>query len=154
MQEVVVKNEWQKRALIEQIVTMTIDRPMVFIWKQWRQKRSRDANALLHVWLGEISEHSAFDNTRKSVKKQDLIELIKDRLKERFLGNETVEYVDQRTGEILTITRLRRTRDLDSGEFCFFLEQIQEWALHGLGMVLTSNKEDEFSQWQERQHAA
>lgn len=153
MQQAIIKTDYQKRQFIEWLVHLSITRPLVFTWKAWTKKRSRDANALLHVWLEQIAKHQVFDDARKQMDKKQVAEYVKEKLKEKYLGNETVEYVDQRTGEVVTITRLRRTRDLDSGEFCYFLERVQDWALHGLGMVLTSDKEDEYNKWQEQQAA-
>lgn len=153
MNEFILKTEDDRRRLLDFLSKLDISRPLKFTWKLYRQKRSLDANALLHVWLGEMLKHPmlAQNNELKKVSKKKLIEDLKIQMKERFLGNETVTYVNRKDGTNVTIERLRRTRDLDSGEFCFFMECVQSWAMVHLGIALTCNKNDQFAKWQEEQ---
>ena len=152
MEEFIIKNNTDRLRLIDAITVLDISRPLKFTWKLFKHKRTLDANALLHVWLGQLAEHPQFIQHSEGLEKKERIEGIKDALKKRFLGYETVTHNDPRTWKPITVERLRRTRDLDSGEFCFFLERIQAWGLENLGVILTSSKDDEFSKWQDEQN--
>jgi len=148
VQEFDLHTESDRQMLLNYFKNLDISRPLKVQWKLWKPARSLNANALFHIWVGEIRA-AANGRGMETTKDQ-----VKESLKKMFLGYEKNEYADPKTGEMITKIRLRRTRDLDSGEMFFFMERCQEWAFRMLELTLTSrNNKDEFAQWQQQEVA-
>ena len=90
---------------------------------EWREKRSISQNALQHVIYTEISDYLVSKG-----RKHCTPAWVKDALKNQFLGWESVEFTDLKTGEITRRDVLRSTKSLDVGESCHYTTQILDWA--------------------------
>jgi len=97
--------------------------------ERFRDKRSLEANSLLHVWIGLIAKEVGHDT-----------DTCKEWLKGKFL-RATVEdingnpLIDRETGEV--VTKVLKTSELDTKEFDTFMEKIRIWALEFLNLDLT-----------------
>lgn len=116
------------------------------ILKPWRDKRSLSQNALSHVWYEQLSEYLIRRGKTIATK-----EWVKDAMKHTYLGYEQREMVDVVTGEKTTISSLRHTSDLDTGEMHFFLTQVEGWALN-IGCKLTVPADSEYMNLKEKQN--
>ena len=148
MNDFTIATEGERQRFISYLRGLDISRPLKFTWKLFKHQRSYDANALFHIWVGEVAtaENKRGMDTTKDKAKKDL--------KKMFLGYESITYTDRKTGEVVGKTRLRRTRDLDSGEMFYFMEQVQAWAMLMLSLALTSKTDkDEFAEWKRAEAA-
>lgn len=144
--QIVLTHTGDKSRLIALIDGLSLEKPMVFSWKLYKKQRSLSANALSHVWYKEIAAqlHERGSNSTPDEVKQIL--------KYNFLGLETRRYKNFSSGEWVETEELRKTSQLDSGEMCFFMEQVRDWAA-GLGILLETPEESEFHKWQMEQVA-
>jgi len=107
--------------------------------------RSLPQNALLHVWVSQISKHLI-----KIGRPYCSETWVKRQLKGTFLGTETIESVDLLTGKKTQTEEVRHSSGLDIGEFNFFLNRVQEWAVD-IGLILSAPLESEFIEINNRQ---
>jgi hypothetical protein len=98
--------------------------------KPYDTKRSNAQNALLHVWMGDVSEQYYLSHG-------SLYSPIawKEYFKKMFLGEETLEVPRG------TIVRTRRSRDLKVKEMTKFMEQIQFYCATELEIILMGLEE-------------
>jgi len=135
-----------KSRLIALIDGLNLEKPMVFSWKLYKKQRSLSANALSHVWYKEIASELQQRGSKSSPDE------VKQILKYNFLGLETRRYKDFSTGEWVETEELKKTSHLDSGEMCFYMEQVRDWA-GSMGILLETPEESEFYKWQMEQVA-
>ncbi|WP_273761559.1 recombination protein NinB [Aeromonas hydrophila] len=93
--------------------------------KPWREKRSLSQNALLHLWMDEIS-----DFLIRHGRIQATPEWVKDAMKHSFLGYIETERINVITGERITVSELKHTSSLDTGEMHYFLSHVEVWAVN------------------------
>jgi len=146
MNEFVVRTESDRRQLIKMFEVLDISKPWRMAWKLWRKQRSLPANALQHVWYDDIAK-----NMNRRGWEGDEGD-VKDMLKFTFLGMEKKKLKNLITGEWYETEELRHTSDLDSGEACHYMDQIQEWAMQ-YGILLETPKDCEYRKWCEAQVA-
>ena len=115
--------------------------------KPWREKRSLSQNALLHMWLGEISEYLI-----KSGRTDATPEWVKRNLKKTYLGCEEVTYTDFITGAKESTWEPRHTSQLDTGEMHIFLCKVEAWCAQ-FGLALTIPNGCEFQQLRDKQES-
>lgn len=115
--------------------------------KDYKKQRSKSQNALFHVWCEFISSVASTETMK--IEMAD----IKDDLKKRFLGYEEIERVNYITGEIVTEKRLRRTRDLDTGDMFFFMTQI-DILFQDRGLNLPRKENDEYEKLKRQNEGA
>ena len=144
MNEITLQSDFDKARLIKMIQALDLAKPWRFQWGLKRQRRSLPANALQHVWYTEIAKQ-LHERGSKTDEAQ-----VKDMMKSNFLGWETRQFKDFKTGETVTREVLRSTAKLDSGEACHYMDQIQEWAMT-VGIILETPKESEYRKWLEAQ---
>ncbi|EIY5055152.1 YbcN family protein [Klebsiella variicola] len=117
------------------------------ILKTWRETRSLSQNNLSHVWYEQISRYlisrgKAFASP----------EWVKDALKHTYLGYESREMTDVITGEKITVSSLRHTSDLDTGDMFDYMSKVQAWAAE-IGCLVSVPADSEYQQLRERQDA-
>ena len=113
--------------------------------KPWRDKRSLSQNSLSHVWYAEISAYLI-----KRGKSFASPEWVKDAMKHTYLGYADREMVDVVTGAKTTVSRLRHTSDLDTGDMHFYLTRVEGWARE-IGCNLTIPNDCEYRKLREKQ---
>lgn len=96
--------------------------------------RSLPQNALFHKWCGEIA--SFFVRMGKTTfatgAPMDDVN-VKRNLKQTFLGEELIQDINLKTGEITERYELRHTSKLDRGEMHAFMTCVDKWAMeHGI----------------------
>ena len=111
--------------------------------KESRRKLSQ--NALFHVWVAQISKHL----TAKG-KAYCTPGWVKRQLKGSFLGTESIESVCLLTGDKSVTEEVRSSSKLDKGEFNFFLNRIQEWAVD-IGLILSAPIDSTYTELNNRQ---
>lgn len=111
--------------------------------KIWKDKRSLNQNALMHMWFGDISEFLIAHN-----RKDCTPAWVKEMLKYTFLGTElrTVTMINVVTGErsAKESYELIHTKSLDTGEMKRFLDQIYAWSVDTLRLPLTIPVDSEY----------
>ncbi|QXA73932.1 YbcN family protein [Klebsiella aerogenes] len=117
------------------------------ILKTWRETRSLSQNNLSHAWYEQISKYlvsrgKAFASP----------EWVKDALKHTYLGYEQREMTDVITGEKITVSSLRHTSDLDTGDMFDYMSKVQAWAAE-IGCLVSVPADSEYQQLRERQDA-
>jgi len=122
------------------------DKPVSWKVEVYSPKRSLSQNSLFHLWVREIC---VFLLERKKVpqpeKLADLEEEIKELLCFKFLGT-----VDKQVGQTVIPAQVQSTKKLTQGEFYFFMNQVQDWALD-LGIHLSHPQDSEFMKLQRAQ---
>ena len=114
-------------------------RPVAWQAKPYQNPRSKNANALFHVWCREMSVY--FTKRYSTLTEEEAKEL----MKYNFLGCE-----DRVIGKTVIAGQLRRTSKLDSGEMKFFMDQVLAWAADK-GCALSLPQDSEYVQWS-REH--
>ena len=114
--------------------------------KPWKAKRSLSQNALLHMWMSELSKYLISKG-----RDQATPEWCKEAMKHTFLGYEMRNKTNVITGEIFTTSELKRTRDLNTGEMTHFLDRIYNWALN-INCFLTIPENSEYAKLTEQQN--
>ncbi|MCD9775848.1 YbcN family protein [Klebsiella variicola subsp. variicola] len=117
------------------------------ILKTWRETRSLSQNSLSHAWYEQISKYlvsrgKAFASP----------EWVKDAMKHTYLGYEQREMTDVITGEKTTVSSLRHTSDLDTGDMFDYMSKVQAWAAE-IGCLVSVPADSEYQQLRERQDA-
>ncbi|MGL9721897.1 YbcN family protein [Symbiopectobacterium sp.] len=116
------------------------------IIKPWRDKRSLSQNSLSHMWYAEISAYLI-----KSGKPFASPEWVKDAMKHTYLGYADREMVDVVTGAKTTVSSLRHTADLNTGDMHFYLTQVEGWASE-IGCNLTIPNDSEYQKLKQVQN--
>ena len=124
--------------LIEIISTMRLDKPLSVEIKPYKRKRTLDQNALYWLWLTDLSKYLVSKGRKFATK-----EWCHDAMRHSFLGYERSELTDVTTGEVQVRQSLRSTTKLQTGEFTFYLEQIEAWAM-GIGCLLPVPESSEY----------
>lgn len=96
--------------------------------------RSLPQNALFHKWCDEIARFfvSMGKTTFATGAAMDR-DNVKRNLKQTFLGEQLVQDINMKTGEITERYELRHTSQLDKGEMHSFMTCIDNWATeHGI----------------------
>lgn len=114
--------------------------------KPWRDKRSISQNSLSHMWYAEISAYLI-----KRGKPFASPEWVKDAMKHTYLGYSDREMVDVVTGAKTTVSSLRHTSDLDTGDMHFYLTQVEGWARE-IGCNLTIPNDCEYQKLKQVQN--
>lgn len=110
-------------------------KPVAWQVKPYSNPRSKNANALFHVWCRELSVY--FTKGNVSLTEEEAKEL----MKYHFLGTE-----DRVIGKTVIEGQLRRTSKLDSGEMKQFMDQVLAWAADK-GCPLSQPEDNEYVQW-------
>lgn len=114
--------------------------------REWRNRRTLDQNALSHVWYEQISNYLVSRGRHTASP-----EWVKDALKHTYLGYEDVERIDVITGQITTVSQLRHTSDLKTGEMHEYLCNVEAWA-RDIGCLLNAPDNCEFMQLRHQQN--
>ena len=138
--ERIITTEQDRDDFIRDIHDMGLEKPIKFVFQFYKAKRSLSANALCHVWYSEISKEISTITIKTSP------EQIKEMMKHSFLGYETKTVQNIVNGKISDHESLRKTSNLDKGDFCFYMQQIYYWAAD-LGIVLSTPMESEYMKW-------
>lgn len=110
--------------------------------------RSLPQNSLFHKWCGEIAGFFvAMGKTTFATGKPMDAANMKRNLKQTFLGEEEIEDIDLRTGEIVKRSELRHTSDLDKGEMQAFMTCVDKWAMEH-GIYLSHPEDSEYMRMQ------
>lgn len=128
--QMVIHSKEDLYAFNQAALALPLDRPLVAELKPYRRKRSLDQNALYWMWLTELSVYLIKKGRKFATK-----EWCHDAMRHSFLGYDRKELVDVNTGEVQVRQSLRSTTKLQTGEFTFYLEQIEAWAT-GIGCLL------------------
>lgn len=96
--------------------------------------RTVPQNSLFHKWCGEAASFFVRMGKTTFATGAAMNEVnMKRNLKQTFLGEEEIEDIDLRTGEIVKRSELRHTSDLDKGEMQAFMTCVDKWAMeHGI----------------------
>lgn len=90
--------------------------------KVYREGRSLSQNAFQHVMYQEISKYLV-----KNGRKDWTPDVVKQNLKNKFLGWEDVEFIDVETGEVKVRQVLKGSAKLDKGDAYQYTTQILNW---------------------------
>ena len=126
---------------------LPLNKPLVAELKPHKRKRSLDQNALYWMWLTELSKYLTGKGRKFATK-----EWCHDAMRHSFLGYERKELVDVITGEVQARQTIRSTTKLQTGEFTFYLEQIEAWALN-IGCLLPVPENSEYMRLKREQEA-
>ena len=122
------------------------EKPVSWKVEVYSPKRSLSQNSLFHLWVREICVFLIERNKVPTPDKMaDLEEEIKELLCYKFLGT-----VDKQVGQTLIPAQVKSTRKLNQGEFYFFMNQVQDWALD-LGINLSHPEDSEYMKLQRSQ---
>lgn len=83
---------------------------------KWKERRGLSANALYWVWLGHIADNVAVSDKKHSA------DVWHEYFKNYFCP---VKFMEMPAGDDL---QTKSTALLDVGEFCFYLNKIEQWA--------------------------
>lgn len=114
---------------------------------EWRDQRSIPQNSLQHMWYAEISAYLI-----KRGKPFASPEWVKDAMKHTFLGYESREMINVKSGERTQNQTLRHTAELDTGDMHHYLTQVEAWAMN-IGCRLTVPADSEYNQLRQKQVA-
>lgn len=128
--DMILDNPPDVEELVEILCTMRLNKPLSVSIKPYNRTRSLDQNALYWMWLTDLSKY-LIAKGRKFASK----EWCHDAMRHSFLGYDRKELIDVKTGEVQVRQSLRSTTKLQTGEFTFYLEQIEAWAM-GIGCLL------------------
>ena len=110
--------------------------------------RSLPQNALFHKWCAEIAAFFVSMGKTTFATGAAMNEVnMKRNLKQTFLGEEEIEDIDLRTGEITKRSELRHTSDLDKGEMHAFMTCVDKWAMEH-GIYLSHPEDSEYQRMQ------
>ena len=110
-------------------------KPVAWQVKPYEHPRSKNANALFHIWCRELSVY--FTKGHVSLTEEEAKEL----MKYNFLGCE-----DRVIGKTVIKGQLRRTSKLTSGEMKQFMDQVLAWAADK-GCPLSQPEDNEYIRW-------
>jgi hypothetical protein len=117
----IIRNENIRKAAIDELDRLPLDPPNVVTMEEYRAPRSLDQNAYLHaVPLKLICDHTGFS-----------LDDIKDYLLGEAFGWEEKEVF----GKVVH-RPLRRSSSLNTKEFSWFIEWIEQWAAQNLGVTI------------------
>ena len=91
--------------------------------KEWKGSRSLSQNSLCHKWYCVLSERFM------PVNKSFTPAVVKEMLKNNFLGYESVRIFDLKTRSWRQEYRLKHTSKLDVGETKHYMDQIYYWSV-------------------------
>lgn len=110
--------------------------------------RSLPQNSLFHKWCAEIAAFFVSMGKTTFATGAAMNEVnMKRNLKQTFLGEEEIEDIDLRTGEITKRSELRHTSDLDKGEMHAFMTCVDKWAMEH-GIYLSHPEDSEYQRMQ------
>jgi hypothetical protein len=99
--------------------------PVKISYKSFEGMRTISQNALFHMWCQETAQFFVKNGKMTFADGSEMIkENVKRNLKQTFLGEELVESVNLKTGEITQRMELRHTSKLEKGEMHHFMTQI------------------------------
>lgn len=125
--------------------------PVKISYKSFEGMRTISQNALFHMWCQETAQFFVKNGKMTFADGSEMIkENVKRNLKQTFLGEELVESVNLKTGEITQRMELRHTSKLEKGEMHHFMTQIEMWALEW-GIPLTHPADSEYMTLKESQ---
>lgn len=108
--------------------------------------RSLPQNALFHKWCEEIARFFvSMGKTTFATGVAMNMENVKRNLKLTFLGEELIEDINLKTGEITQRYELKHTSDLDKGQMHAFMTCIDAWAQEH-GIYLPHPEDSEYSE--------
>jgi hypothetical protein len=123
----IIRNEEIRHIVLQEIGRLNLDKPWEVRFEPYHPRRSLDQNAFLHaVPLQLIAEHTGFN---------------KDELRDYLL----MEAFGTNEKEVLgrTIVRpVKSSSQLTTKEFNWFLEWIEAWASHTLGLLIPKPNEE------------
>ena len=88
----------------------------------WSDVRTLSQNALSHIWYRDIAKHFK-ERGKDTFSNGDPMNPanMKKNLKNTYLGCESKEYIDLKTGEVTEKLELRHTSDLEKGDMTNYL---------------------------------
>ncbi|MFV2057335.1 MAG: recombination protein NinB [Thiohalomonadales bacterium] len=125
MIEFVVSQNSGAEAVYTYLTTTPITKPLQVVIKVFKRDRSKEQNALFHVWAAYISKQYYLTHGTHFAPK-----VWKEYFKKEFLGEETLE------GPRGTMVRTRRTRDLSVPEMSEFMLRLTVYCLEEYNITL------------------
>lgn len=113
--------------------------PIAIQVKKFRSKRSLNQNNLFYLWCGEAAEYFNRKKPPNLLDKEDMHDLFCH----LFLGCE-----DKMVGSTVIKGKLRGTRNLDTGDMFYLMEQVDAWC-HEKGCRLTIPVKSEYYELQQ-----
>jgi len=108
--------------------------------------RSTGQNALFHRWCREIAKHFVDGGKTHFGTGSEINETsMKNNLKTTYLGFDTKEYIDLKTGEVTTGEELKHTSDLDKGDMTAFLMLVDAFCVE-YGIYISKPEDSEYIQ--------
>lgn len=114
-------------------------KPITWTVKAWSNRRSLNANALLHIWFREVADNLT---ARGNPISEERVKLL---LCHKFLGTEDFEY-----GRTTIMGQVRHTSGLSPGEFKQLMDQIVAWASDH-DILLSHPTDSEYYLWNQAQ---
>jgi len=107
---------------------------------EYKSPRSLSANNLYWMWLTEISNYLI--KKGRDADKDDMHDL----MRHKFLG-----YTEPRSvGKTIVERTLKSTSKLKKNEFCYYMEQVEAWAIE-IGCNVSYPSDSEFMKYKETQ---
>jgi len=113
MIEFIVTQKSGAEAVYNYLANIDIPKTLLVTVKEYRRSRSKEQNALIHVWFTYISKQ--YYLTHGELYSPNVW---KEYLKKMILGEEVIDVPHG------TITRTKRTRDLNVGQMTEFMEHM------------------------------
>lgn len=134
---VVALHEWMNKKVNEIVKD---GKKAEFTVKEYKSKRSLPANSLYWQWMGVLSQH--FTSKGNPISKDDAHDL----MRHCFLGYDEPKKI----GNTEIGRRLKSTTKLNTSEFCFYLNQVDAWAVER-GCYLPRPEDSEYEKYRESQ---
>lgn len=123
----ILRNDSIRDNALAEIQALNLTRPWVVDIQPYHPKRSVEQNAYFHaVPLKLITEHTGYS-----------LEDMKDYLLMEAFGDEMTEVMGRNV-----IRPLKRTSDLTTKEFSWFIEWTAAWAMNTLGLLIPMPNEE------------
>lgn len=117
------------------------DKKAIIKVEEYSNPRSLSANRLYWSWLKEMSKH--FSKKGDKYSSEDMHDI----MRHKFLGYQKPRQI----GKTEISKQLKSTAKLSKSDFCFYMEQIDHWAVdHGLLLPKPDSEYTEFLAKQER----
>lgn len=125
--KIIVRNDQLRERTVAELAKLDLARPYVVQIEEYHPPRSLDQNAFLHaVPLRLICDATGYE-----------LEEMKSYLLGEAFGWETKDVF----GKTVT-TPLRRSHKLNTKEFSWFLEWVEQWAMQNLGLLIPRPNEN------------
>ncbi len=122
------------------------ENPVEVTIKPFSNKRSIPQNKTFYMWMSEMSAYCIPRYGKHWTPK-----FCKDAMKHSFIGYEESVTFDVYSGKYIKDRRLKSTTKLSTGEFFFFMTQIEQYNL-SIGCLLTIPNECEYMKLKRKQN--